>query len=51
VPDVEDVQGLFTPPPSGSAGVALWITPTGRGLVPEFDAEARDRLKSLGYLR
>ena len=51
VPDVEDVQGFFTPPPAGSAAVAVWITPTGRGEVPAFDAEARDRLKGLGYLR
>jgi arylsulfatase A-like enzyme len=48
VPDVEDTRGLFAPPPSGPAGVALWITPTGRGEAPSFDAEARDRLKALG---
>jgi hypothetical protein len=51
VPDVEDVHGLFSVPPAGRAGVALWLTPTRRGEVPELDAEARERLKTLGYLR
>lgn len=51
VPDVEDAHGLFTPPPSGAPGLALWITPTDRAEAPSFDAEARDRLKALGYLR
>jgi arylsulfatase A-like enzyme len=51
VPDVEDTQALFTPPPPGSPGVALWITPAARDEPPQFDAEARDRLEALGYLR
>jgi arylsulfatase A-like enzyme len=51
VPDVEDVHRLFAPPPAGAPGLALWITPTGRGEAPSFDAEARERLKALGYLR
>jgi arylsulfatase A-like enzyme len=51
VPDVEDTPALFTAPPSGVPGLALWVTPTGRAEAPSFDAEARDRLKALGYLR
>jgi arylsulfatase A-like enzyme len=51
VPDVEEVHGLFTPPPAGVAGLALWIAPTRSGEVPHFDAEARQRLTALGYLR
>jgi arylsulfatase A-like enzyme len=50
-PDVEDVQGLFTPPRAGVPGVALWIVPRVRPDIPEFDAEARERLTALGYLR
>ena len=51
VPDVEEVHRLFSPPPAGRAGVALWLTPTRPGEVPELDPEARERLKTLGYLR
>jgi arylsulfatase A-like enzyme len=51
MPDVEDVHRIFSPPPAGAPGLALWITPTGRGEAPTFDAEARERLKALGYLR
>jgi len=51
VPDVEDLHGLFSPPPAGVGGVALWVAPTGPGDVPQFDAEARQRLSALGYLR
>jgi hypothetical protein len=51
VPDVEDVHGLFSPPPAGLPGIALWLTPTRSGEAPELDAEARERLKTLGYLR
>jgi len=50
-PDVEDMHGLFSPPPEGLGGIALWIVPEGRGGVPQFDAEARERLSALGYLR
>jgi arylsulfatase A-like enzyme len=50
-PDVEDVHGLFSPPRAGVPGIALWIVPRGRGDVPQFDAEARQRLSALGYLR
>jgi hypothetical protein len=32
-------------------GLALWIAPTRPGEVPHFDAEARQRLTALGYLR
>jgi arylsulfatase A-like enzyme len=51
LPDVEDVHGLFSPPPAGVPGVAVWITPLARSEAPQFDAEARQRLKVLGYLR
>ena len=51
VPDVEDVYALFSPPPAGVPGVALWITPTRPGEAPGFGAEARETLGALGYLR
>jgi len=50
-PDVEDVHGIFSPPRSGVPGIAMWIVPRIRGEVPQFDAEARQRLSALGYLR
>jgi arylsulfatase A-like enzyme len=41
---------LFTPPPEGAGSVQVWLVlPTGRKLV-ELGDEARERLKTLGYL-
>lgn len=41
---------LFSPPPAGRDGVAVWLTMTSGRQVLELDKEAQERLKALGYL-
>jgi arylsulfatase A-like enzyme len=52
VPDVELLEGPFSPPRSAASGVSLWLVPTDadRGDVA-LDRQARENLKALGYLR
>jgi arylsulfatase A-like enzyme len=56
LPDVESEAersagiDLFDPPPAEAGGVRVWLTlPPGQTLV-ELDAEARERLRALGYV-
>jgi len=52
-PEVELVDGLFTPPPPSGSGVSLWLVPgTGRSReARDLDPAAREELRTLGYLR
>jgi arylsulfatase A-like enzyme len=52
VPDVELLNGPFSPPRSAEPGVSIWLAPTraGRGDAP-LDRQARESLRALGYLR
>ena len=52
LPDVEALDGPFSPPRSAASGVSVWLVPThgGRGDAP-LDRQAREDLKALGYLR
>jgi arylsulfatase A-like enzyme len=52
-PEVELVDGLFSPPPRVARGVSMWLVP-GHGRASHaqgVDAQARADLKALGYLR
>ncbi len=51
-PEVELLDGLFSPPPSVARGVSMWLVP-GHGRASQargIDAQAREDLKTLGYL-
>jgi hypothetical protein len=52
VPDVEELDGPFAPPPPGASGVSLWLVPSrdARADAP-LDRQARESLEALGYLR
>ncbi len=51
VPDVELLEGLFSPPPALASGVSLWLVAArGHGPAPDLDRQAREDLKALGYL-
>lgn len=50
-PDPEDVPGLFSPPRGRAPGIAVWVAPAAGGETPQFDREAREQLKALGYVR
>ena len=51
-PEVELLDGLFTPPPAVARGVSMWLVPgQGHGSHAQgIDGEARADLKALGYL-
>ena len=51
-PEVELVDGLFTPPPAVARGISMWLVPgQGHGSRAQgIDVEARADLKALGYL-
>ena len=51
-PDVELLDGLFSPPTRVARGVSMWLVPgQGRAGHPQgIDAQARADLKALGYL-
>jgi arylsulfatase A-like enzyme len=51
-PEVELVDGLFSPPPWVARGVSMWLVP-GHGRASQaqgIDGQARAELKTLGYL-
>jgi hypothetical protein len=52
LPEVEALEGPFSPPRSAASGVSVWLVPThaGRGEAA-LDRQARESLKALGYLR
>jgi hypothetical protein len=52
VPEVEQLARPFGPPATAAPGVSVWLVPArpGRGHAP-LDAETRENLKALGYLR
>jgi hypothetical protein len=51
VPDVELLDGLFSPPTALPRGVDLWLVDTaGVAVVPGLDLQAREDLKALGYI-
>ena len=51
LPEVEGLEGPFSPPRPATAGVSMWLVPThaGRGDAP-LDRQAREGLKALGYI-
>ena len=51
-PEVENLNGLFSPPRPLSRGVSLWLVPNPRrrGGPQAVDRQVREDLKSLGYL-
>jgi hypothetical protein len=50
-PEPEEVPGIFSPPRAREPGIAAWMVPMTGGETPQFDEEARERLRALGYLR
>jgi hypothetical protein len=56
LPDIESETerdrgiSLFAPPRAEGAGVRLWLVLPPGQTVQEMDAEARERLKALGYV-
>ncbi len=51
LPEVEALEGPFSPPRPGTSGVSLWLVPTrtAGGDAP-LDRQAREDLKALGYI-
>jgi hypothetical protein len=49
VPDAEELARPYGPPATAAPGVSVWLVPS-RGHAP-LDAETRENLKALGYLR
>lgn len=54
LPDIESeadrVENMLAPPRTAAPGLHLWLQPLPGHTLLEFDSEARERLKALGYL-
>jgi arylsulfatase A-like enzyme len=50
-PEVEHVDGLFTPPAAPLAGLSMWLVPAGGQAPPGIDEHDRAGLAALGYLK
>jgi hypothetical protein len=50
-PEVENVDGIFTPPSALQEGLSMWLVPASGQAPPNMDEHDRAGLAALGYLK